>query len=105
MCGRSKPHGIGSHLKKILRRFGIRSGFSCNCTEKAKALNAWTPDEAEKNIDAIVEMLKSEAMKRQMIFIDKLAALVVRRAIANCRAEAKRINARKEAERAKDPPH
>jgi len=100
LCGRKKPHGIGSHLKVILRRLGIRSGAGCNCSSNARKINKWNADEAEAGMGRIVEMLKTEAAARGLPFSVSLARLIVRRAISNHREESKRINVCKEAARA-----
>jgi len=102
MCGRDKPHGIGSHLKIILRRLGIKNGSGCNCSENARNLNRWNADMAEARIEEIVAMLRDAAKTRNMVFSNSIARLIVRRAISNYRAEASRMNARKEAQRAEE---
>lgn len=102
MCGREKPHGIGSHLKILLRRFGIKGMAGCNCSENARNLNRWNADMAEARIEEIVEMLRDAAEKQNMVFSKSIALLIIRRAIRNYREESRRINARKESERAKD---
>ena len=99
-CGRLHPHGIGSHLKIVLRKVGIKGIAGCNCSQNARKINKWNADEAEARIEQIVEMMKGEASVRGIPFSRTLAALVVRRAISNHRAEARRMDARKESQRA-----
>lgn len=100
-CGRPRPHGIGSHLKVMLRRVGIKSLEMCDCSKHAREINKWTADEAQARIDKIIDMMRSEAQKRGIVFVDSFARLIVRRAIANHRAECVSMNARREAQRAK----
>lgn len=90
MCGRSKPHGIGSHLKILLRRFGLHAGPGCGCNAAAKRMNAWTPDEAEARKAEILAVMREEASRRGLPFSETIATLIVRRAIANARKEAAR---------------
>lgn len=101
-CGRVHPHGIGSHLKIILRKVGIKGIAGCNCSQNARKINKWDANEAEARIEQIVEMMKGEAAVRGIPFSRTLAILIVRRAISNHRAEAQRIDARKEAQRAEE---
>lgn len=93
VCGREKPHGIGSHLKIILRRLGIKGGSSCNCSKNARNLNGWDADAAEARTHEIVGMLQNEAKARGFPFSYSVARLIVRRAISNHRAEVRRIEA------------
>lgn len=93
LCGRSKPHGIGSHLKVMLRRVGIKSLEACDCSRHAREINKWTAQEAESRIDAIIGILRGEAQSRGIAFSDSLARLIVRRAIANHRTECQRMEA------------
>lgn len=95
MCGRSKPHGIGSHLKIILRRFGLHAVAGCGCNAAAKKMNAWTPDEAEARKAEILAVMREEAEKRGLPFSEAVGTLIVRRAIANARKEANRVEAAK----------
>ena len=90
ICGRRKTHGIGSHIKVVLRRLGIYATLSCKCKDMAKKINAWTPDEAEARKAEILVVMREEAGRRGLPFSATLATLIVRRAIANARKEASR---------------
>jgi hypothetical protein len=59
-------------------------------------MNAMGNDWCKENIDTIVGWLAEEAANRGLPFLNAVGRMLVRRAIHN---------ARKEAERAKDPPH
>jgi len=98
LCGRSKPHGIGSHLKVMLRRVGIKSLEACDCSKHAREINKWTAEKAELRIQKIIEMMRGEAQTRGIAFSGSLASLIVRRAIANHRAECRRMEASRAAE-------
>lgn len=91
LCGRSKPHGIGTHLKILLRRVFIKSYACCKCSQMARHMNKWSAAEARANIDKILEVMRLEANKRGLPFLDALARKLVNRAIANAEEEARRM--------------
>jgi hypothetical protein len=86
----------GFYLHKLLKSFGLTASASCRCTARMQHMNVMGNDWCEENIDTIVGWLAEEAANRGLPFLNAVGRILVRRAIAN---------ARREAERAKDPPH
>ena len=94
------PHGPGTELSRLLKRFGVEPTPACSCRAKAGEMDAWGCDECSKpeRIEEVVSVMRAEAEARGLPFVDMAARLLVRRAIHNARkAEAKRA---KEAEAA-----
>ena len=81
------PHGPGTELSKLLKRFGIEPTPTCACRAKAAQMDAWGPDECSRpeRIDEVVAVMREEAKARGLPFVDMAARLLVKRAIANAR--------------------
>jgi hypothetical protein len=93
------PHGPGTELSKLLKRFGVEPTPTCACRSKAAQMDAWGCDECERpeRIGEVVAVMREEAKARGLPFLDVAARLLVKRAIHNARkAEAARA---REAER------
>jgi len=93
-------YGPGGELSKLLKRFGIEPGPTCQCRSKAAQMDAWGCDECSKpeRIEEVVTVMREEAKARGLPFLDVAGRMLVRRAIHNARkAEARRA---KEAEAA-----
>jgi hypothetical protein len=88
--------GPGTVLHDMLSIFGIHIKPGCQCRARMEQMNKWGCKGCEENIDTIVGWLAEEAANRGLPYISTVGRMLVRRAIHN---------ARKEAERAKDPPH
>jgi hypothetical protein len=88
--------GPGYFLHAMLSKFGIATTKGCKCKARMCQMNKWGCEGCEENIDTIVGWLAEEAANRGLPFFNAVGRMLVRRAIHN---------ARKEAERAKDPPH
>jgi hypothetical protein len=84
------PHGPGTELSKLLKRFGIEPTPTCACRAKAAEMDAWGCDEASKpeRIDEVVAVMRAEAESRGLPFLDLAGRLLVRRAISNARRNA-----------------
>ncbi len=82
-----QQNGTGTQLEKLLRIVGITEKEDCKCGSRAAVMNSEGPDWCEKNIKTIVEWMKEEAQKRKLklLFNEKLATLLVKRAIKNAR--------------------
>jgi hypothetical protein len=80
----------------LLKLLFVYSSQGCKCKTRAIYMNRMGNDWCEQNTETIVEWMKEEASNRGLPFLDAVGRMLVRRAIHN---------ARKEAERAKDPPH
>lgn len=86
----SRPHGPGTELSKLLKRFGIEPTPTCQCRAKAAQMDAWGCDECEKpeRIDDVVAVMREEAKARGLPFLDAVGRLLVRRAIKLARQNA-----------------
>jgi hypothetical protein len=84
------PHGPGTELSRLLKRFGIEPTPACQCRAKAAEMDAWGPDECSKpeRIDEVVAVMRAEAEARGLPFLDVAGRLLVRRAISNARRNA-----------------
>ena len=83
------PHGPGTELSKLLKRFGIEPTPTCACRAKAAEMDAWGCDECSKpgRIEEVVAVMRDEAAARGLPFVDIAARLLVKRAIHNARKE------------------
>lgn len=75
------PPGVGSQIKRILGRLGIKASKSCGCNQKAKDIDRLGVSWAKKNKAKIVAMLKEEAGKRRLPFSSTAATGLVNLAI------------------------
>ncbi len=87
---KSKPGNclVGTELKKLLAKIGIKASPSCSCNSRAKTMDKNGVVWCENNIDTIVGWLKEEANKRKLPFIDYAGKLLVKRAISNAKRRA-----------------
>jgi hypothetical protein len=85
-----QPHGPGTELSKLLKRFGINPTPTCQCRAKAREMDAWGPDECEKpeRIEEVLYVMREEATARGLPFVDLAGRLLVKRAIRNARKAA-----------------
>jgi hypothetical protein len=89
------PHGPGTELSALLKRFGVEPTPTCACRAKANEMDAWGCDECSRpeRIEEVVGVMREEAKARGLPFVDMAGRMLVRRAIANARkAEAKRAS-------------
>jgi hypothetical protein len=79
--------GPGTELAKLLKRFGIDSSPQCQCRSMARKMDAWGPDECSRpeRIDEVLAVMRAEAAKRSLPFLDTIGRMLIRRAIANAR--------------------
>jgi hypothetical protein len=80
--------GPGTELSKLLKRFGIKATPACKCRAVVARMDAWGPDECSKpaRVDEVVAVMREEAAKRGLPFLDSVGRLLVRRAISRARA-------------------
>ena len=85
-------HGPGTELSKLLKRFGIEPTPTCSCRAKAAQMDAWGCDECSKpeRIEEVLAVMREEATKRGLPFVDMAGRVLVRRAISNARKESAR---------------
>jgi hypothetical protein len=77
--------GPGMELHKLLARFGIQVNSDCPCVARMREMNRRGPEWCEANIATIVGWLREEAARRELPFVERLAGMMVKRAIANSR--------------------
>lgn len=75
------PPGVGSQIKSLLGRMGIKASKGCGCNKKAKDIDRLGLSWAKKNKDKIVSMLQEEASKRSLPFSRTAATGLVNLAI------------------------
>ncbi len=93
-----QQNGTGTQLEKLLRIVGITEKEDCKCGQRAAVMNSQGPDWCEQNSKTIVGWMKEEAQKRKLklLFNEKLAALLVKRAIKNARRKLKTLEEQKQ---------
>ena len=81
-------YGPGTELSKLLKRFGIEPTPTCSCRAKAAQMDAWGCDECAKpeRVDEVIAVMREEAGKRGLPFLDAAGRMLVRRAISRARA-------------------
>ena len=80
---------MGTELKKLLSKIGIKATPNCSCNKRAILMDTNGIEWCENNIDTIVEWLKEEATKRKLPFIDMAGRLLVKQAIKNAKKHTK----------------
>lgn len=78
--------GPGTELKKLLAKFGIVATPGCSCNAMAARMDAAGPDGAEAMIDEVLAVMKQEAGRRGLPWVEMAARVLVKRAIRNARA-------------------
>ena len=81
-------HGPGTELSRLLERFGIKATPACKCRAVAARMDAWGCDECARpeRIDEVIAVMREEAGKRGLPFLDAAGRMLVRRAISRARA-------------------
>lgn len=77
--------GVGTQLKKLLAKIGIKPNSTCLCNEYAKIMDTNGILWCENNKDTILSWLEHEAKKRHIPFIKYIAELILQRAINNAK--------------------
>lgn len=79
--------GPGTELKKLISWFvWDKKVDGCKiCKTREQRMNNWGPDTCLKNIQTIVAWLRESAKKKGYPFSERVAAALIRRAIANSR--------------------
>jgi hypothetical protein len=82
--------GVGCRLSRSLAWFGLRDDGTCGCAEHAAQMDAWGPDECERQIETIMGWLKDAAAKRFPLvpWVDAAVRLLVMECIAAARRDA-----------------
>lgn len=82
--------GAGSYLKRGLRRLGIHASPTCPCNHMVLKMNANGPDWCADNVEAIIDVMETEAKKRPiagLVFSRLVAARLVNGAIRKARRD------------------
>lgn len=76
-------NGVGTELKRLLGRIGIKASANCSCNSRAKTMDingiVWCQD----NIETIIDWLQEEASKRNLPFLRAVGKILVNKAIKN----------------------
>ena len=93
-----QQNGTGTQLEKLLRIVGITEKEGCKCGSRAAVMNSEGPDWCEQNIKTIVGWMKEEAQKRKLklLFNEKLATILVKKAIHKARKKLKLLEEQKQ---------
>ena len=83
--GETAVAGPGTELKRLLGKLGIAVTPDCPCAARAALMDRNGCDWCEKNLDTIVGWMREESARRGLIFMDKGAHLLAKRAIAKAR--------------------
>jgi hypothetical protein len=75
--------GPGTELKRLLAKIGIHSSPTCYCNKMAAEMDANGGAWSLENADIIVDVMRSEAAKRKLPFVEVGARLLIRRAVKN----------------------
>jgi hypothetical protein len=79
------PNHPGTVLAKMIKSLGFTISDNCQCKKHALEMNEKGNDWCVENIDTIVSWLKEETRRRNIVFIDMVAKLMVMRAIKKSR--------------------
>lgn len=80
--------GPGTELKKLLAKIGITASPDCQCSQRARhmdAMEAQEPGWCERNLEEICDWLQEEATKRGLPFLRAAGRLLIRKAISSYR--------------------
>jgi hypothetical protein len=91
-CRKPAPRlcGPGCHLTRAIAWFGVRDDGKCGCGEHAAQMDAWGPDECERQIETIMGWLRDAAAKRFPLvpWVDAPVRMLVMECIAAARRDA-----------------
>lgn len=77
--------GPGTELKKLLARFGIVASPGCSCNAMAARMDALGPDGSLAIVPEVLAVMRREAERRGLPFIEAAALLLVKAAIRKAR--------------------
>jgi len=81
--------GAGHFLSRSLSWFGLRGSENCKCRVRARLMDERGPDWCEENLPEVIGWLREAAEERGLPFVEAVATLFVRRAIAKARRAAR----------------
>ena len=80
-------NGVGTELKKVFRKLGIRITPECLCELRATRMDQMGSQWCLQNIELIIDWLEDEAERQAMLFVRLAAKLLVKRAIRKARKQ------------------
>lgn len=75
------PLGPGGELKRALARWGIKPSPQCKCNAKAREMDANGPQWCREHEDEILAVMREEAARRALPFVDAVGRHFIRRAV------------------------
>lgn len=81
----SPASGVGTALKGLLNKIGIKATPNCSCNKRAKIMDQNGIEWCENNIDIILGWLKEEAVKRKLPFLEIGAKILIKKAISDAK--------------------
>lgn len=75
--------GPGTELKRLLAKVGIVAGASCKCNAMAARMDYEGGNWCLSNVDEILSVMRDEAQRRSMPFVDTVGRMLIRRAVRN----------------------
>lgn len=75
--------GVGTELKKILAKLGIRASEDCSCNRRSQYMDEQGIQWCKDNLETIVGWIEEEAQKRDLPFTRFVGRRLVKRAIRN----------------------
>ena len=76
------PNGPGTILSGMISSLGIKITAGCSCKQRAVKMNAMGNEWCSSNLPEILGWLKEESIKRNLPFVEFVAAAMVKRAIS-----------------------
>ena len=76
------PNGPGTILSGMISSLGIKITAGCSCKQRAIKMNAMGNEWCSNNLPEILGWLKEESTKRNLPFVEFVAAAMVKRAIS-----------------------
>ena len=77
--------GVGTELKKLLKRVGIVASPNCQCNARAAKMNAQGIAWCEEHFEEIVGWLQDEAKSRKLPFLPVLGRQILKLAISRAK--------------------
>lgn len=73
--------GVGTELKALLSKIGIKSSPTCSCNKRAKIMDENGVEWCEQNVKTICDWLAEESAKRKLPFVRLAGKAIINMAI------------------------
>jgi hypothetical protein len=73
--------GVGTELKALLSKIGIKSSPTCSCNKRAKIMDENGIEWCEQNVKTICDWLAEESAKRKLPFVRLAGKAIINMAI------------------------